>query len=76
MKKTDTIKLVIAFVVWILVLAALLTNCGLFRLIAEPIDRWGCSVDCHDCEFSRYEYDTHSCYCNCDGAEVLLYSFH
>lgn len=40
---------------------------------AEPIDIAGCRVDCRTCEFSRYVYQTHHCFCNCNGVEIQLY---
>jgi len=43
------------------------------RKVAEPIDRHGCLIDCQECEFSRYIYETHDCFCVCDGVEVQLY---
>ena len=63
-----------------LILLALLTlsllACGLsdaVQKVAEPLDEHGCRVDCQECEFSRYIYETNSCFCLCGKIEIQLY---
>lgn len=62
-----------AIPILLIILVLLSLSCGIVKKVAEPIDKQGCKIDCRDCEFSRYIYETNSCFCNCDGAEVQLY---
>lgn len=66
MKKRNVLILLV-------ILSMFLLGCGVVRKVAEPIDRQGCIADCRECEFSRYVYETNSCFCVCDGVEVQLY---
>lgn len=66
MKKSNILILLI-------ILSLMLLGCGLVQTIAEPIDKAGCKADCRSCEFSRYDYYSHHCYCSCDGIEIQLY---
>ena len=57
----------------LILLSLLLLSCGIVQKVAEPIDRSGCKIDCRKCEFSKYIYATHECFCLCNGVEVQLY---
>ena len=57
----------------LILISLLLSSCGVVQKVAEPIDKQGCKIDCRKCEFSRYIYATHECFCLCDDIEVQLY---
>lgn len=57
----------------LIALTVALLACGVVKKMAEPIDRNGCKIDCRECQFSRYIYETHHCFCLCDGVEVQIY---
>lgn len=59
--------------VLLVLLSLLILSCGVVKKVAEPIDKAGCKIDCRECQFSKYVYETDDCYCICDGVEVQLY---
>ena len=59
--------------VLLIILSLMILSCGVVKKVAEPIDKQGCKADCRKCEFSRYIYETNSCFCICNGVEVQIY---
>jgi hypothetical protein len=55
------------------ILGFILLSCAFVQSWAEPFGRQVCKADCNPCDFSRYIYQTNSCFCVCDGHKVQLY---
>ena len=66
----STSETVIAVAIIIAIVLILLLACS---PVLEAIDRWGCRVDCQGCEFVRYEFGPHQCFCSCNGQTVRIY---
>jgi len=70
-KHTGCLSLILLVLLALSLLACIISD-GVQKVVG-PIDEHGCRVDCRGCEFSRYEYQRHHCWCICDGIEIQLY---